>query len=313
MGRSGGILTVWNKESVEVLSSFRGEGYLGIHVKWHGNLYYVVNIYSPCDLHKKKVLWHTLLKLKESLKDGEWIIGGDFNATKNGRERKGRAVSVSNRDSELFSEFIDKSALVDIPCKGKKFTWFSGGGKSMSRIDRFIVSSIVVDRWEVIGQAVGDRDISDHCPIWLMKDNSNWGPKPFRFNNEWFSNSSFVSFVEKEWLSLKLEGRGDFVLKEKLRLLKDKLRRWDKEVFRKIELDMEQGVRDLNEADDRLVFATNSSSSSSSSSSFVENFYLRKEACSSFWRNLRIKENLMLQKSRLSWLKEGDSNSSFFP
>lgn len=93
----------------------------------------------------------------------------------------------------------------------------------------------------------------------------------------------------------KLEGIGDFVLKEKLRLLKDKLRRWNKEVFGKIDLETEEGVRDMNIAYERLV--------SDSNSSFTNNLVLRKEATSKFWRNLRIKENMLLQKSRLRWLK----------
>ncbi|XP_058758566.1 uncharacterized protein LOC131631812 [Vicia villosa] len=252
LGRSGGLLILWN-DKVEVVNSFKGEGYLGIKVCWENEMYYVVNVYSPCTLIKKIVLWKKLLKLKETFKDGEWIMGGDFNAIKNCRERKGRAVNVNKREVELFAEFIDKSALVDIPCKGKKFSCFSGDGKSMSRIDRFIVSNKVVSNWEVTGQFIGDRDISDHCPIWILKDQRNWGPKPFKFNNEWFSFDSFIPFVEKEWKSMKVEGRGDFVLKEKLRLLKDKLRIWNKDVFGRINLEMEDGVSSMNLADDKLA------------------------------------------------------------
>src|SRR4051812_18423957 len=121
IGRSGGLLILWNNK-VEVINSFRGEGYLGIKVCWENKFYYLINVYSPCIMIKKVELWKKLLELKEAFKDGDWIVGGDFNAIKNSRERKGRGLYVNNREMELFSEFIDKSELVDIPCKGKKFS-----------------------------------------------------------------------------------------------------------------------------------------------------------------------------------------------
>ncbi|XP_058726606.1 uncharacterized protein LOC131597964 [Vicia villosa] len=240
-------------------------------------------------------MWEEILTLKEAYKDGEWIVGGDFNAVKDRKERKGKVGTVNSREVELFADFIDRSSLVDVPCKGQKYTWFSGDGKVKSRIDRFLLSSVIVNRWEVVGQLIGDRDISDHFPIWIKTDVANWGPKPFKFNNEWFSLDSFIPFVE---------GRGDFVLKEKLRLLKDKLKVWNKEVFGRIELELEECVHDINLADDRL--------DTNSSSSFLANFEMRKEANGNFWKNLRIKENMFIQKSRIKWLKEGDANSGFF-
>ncbi|XP_058775098.1 uncharacterized protein LOC131649352 [Vicia villosa] len=306
VGRSGGLITLWRKYNLEVLTSFRGEGYLGIKVRWKDNDYYVVNIYSSCDIVKKKRMWTDLLELKLKFNDGEWIMGGDFNSIKNSRERKGRADRVFSKEDELFADFILLSNLMDVPCKGKKFSWFSGDGRSKSRIDRFLLSSTVVNMWDVVGQMIGDRDISDHCPIWIMTDNHNWGPKPFKFNNEWFSNASFMPFVEKEWKNLVVHGRGDFILKEKLRLIKYKNKKWNKDVFGKIDLETEEGVHDINTVDERLDFDL------LSSSTVDDDIVLRKEATGRFWRNLRIKENMLLQRSKLLWLKEGDTNSAFF-
>lgn len=50
-----------------------------------------------------------------------------------------------------------------------------------------------------MGKDIRDRDISDHCPVWLMTDKQDWGPKPFKFNSEWFQNKDFLCFVEREW------------------------------------------------------------------------------------------------------------------
>ncbi|XP_058785957.1 uncharacterized protein LOC131660684 [Vicia villosa] len=174
----------------------------------------------------------------------------------------------------------------------------------MSRIDRILVSVNVLNRWGIAGQLVGERDISHNCPVWLVEYNDNWGPKPFKFNNEWFSLDSFLPFIEKEWKSLHIEGRGDFILKEKLRLLKDKLRRWNEEVFGRIDLEVEQGVRELNLADLTLE--------GEDVDYFEETLGRRKYASCRICRNMRLKENMFLQKARLKWMKEGDANSGFY-
>ncbi|XP_058753369.1 uncharacterized protein LOC131626563 [Vicia villosa] len=247
-GMSGGLLILWKEEKVEVISSFKGDGFLGIKVIWKGDCYYVVNVYSSCESNKKRILWNELLRLKDVFVDGEWILGGDFNVIKERRERKGRSGLVNHLEAGLFEDVINKSLLVDVPCKGKKFSWYSGDGKFISRIDRVLVAANV-----------------------------------------------------KEWLKFKVKGRGDFVLKEKLRLLKDKLREWNRDVFSKYDLEMEEGVRDLNWADGRLEVEMDADLIGD----IVEK---RREASSRIWRNLKIKENMILQKSRLRWIKEGDAN-----
>ncbi|XP_058766616.1 uncharacterized protein LOC131640222 [Vicia villosa] len=249
-GLSGGLLILWKDSVCVVVHSFRGSGYLGVKVRWNNLFYYIVNIYSPCSVSLKCVLWSKLLSLKSVFSDGEWLIVGDFNNIKNKEERVGRNVGGMRSEWSDFEGFIKDIGLVDIPCKGKRFTWFSGDGRCKSRLDRFLVSNLILDRWGIVGQFVGKREISDHCPVWLMIDKGNWGPKPFKFNNEWFKHKDFFCFVEKEWLVLDVHGRGDYVLKEKLRLLKSRLSWWNYNVFGRIDLDIEEGAKDMNEIDD---------------------------------------------------------------
>ncbi|MCI51541.1 hypothetical protein A2U01_0072785, partial [Trifolium medium] len=61
----------------------------------------------------------------------------------------------------LFKRFVDEMEVVDVPVLGKKFSWFSTDGKSMSRIDRFLLSDGFIVKNGVSGQWIGDRDISD--------------------------------------------------------------------------------------------------------------------------------------------------------
>ncbi|XP_058725657.1 uncharacterized protein LOC131596949 [Vicia villosa] len=216
-GAAGGILTLWNSNTMRVLNSFGERGYLGLKVVWREKLYYAVNIYSSSNLVKKRNLWDRLLYLKNIFSDGEWVLGGDFNAVRNRREKKVASFLNSSMEWSEFEEFIRVCGVEDVP-----------------------------------SQLVGDRDISYHCLVRLLNDKSNWGPKPFKVNKEWFSNKGFIPFVRKEWLSIKVYGRGDFVLKEKLRILKEKLRWWNANIFGKFDLEVEENVRILNDGDEEV-------------------------------------------------------------
>ncbi|XP_058742118.1 uncharacterized protein LOC131614567 [Vicia villosa] len=246
---AGGLLTIWKEKEVDVINIFKGVRYLGIKFQKEHKFYYSVNIYSSCDLTQKRILWRKLLDLKEVFNDGEWIMGGNFNAIKDRNERKGRTEVFNHNDINYFADFIHESRLVDLPCKGKKYTWYSGDRKSRSRIDRFLISDKVVNDW---GWWVNLWVIEIFMTIALYGwkwDNKNWGHKSFKFNNEWFSFKFFIPFVESEWKGFKVEGRGDFVLKEKLYLLKGRLQWWNKEVFRRTNLDVEEGVQKINLGD----------------------------------------------------------------
>lgn len=51
----------------------------------------------------------------------------------------------------------------------------------------------------------------------------------------WFSDSKFIEFVEEAWRNMNFEGWVAFVLKEKLKELKKKLKTWDLEPFGNLE------------------------------------------------------------------------------
>ncbi|GAU47952.1 hypothetical protein TSUD_06860 [Trifolium subterraneum] len=191
--------------------------------------------------------------------------------------------------------------LLDVPVLGKKFSWFSANGKSMSRIDRFLLSDGFVSKYGITGQWIGDRDISDHCPIWLLVSSYKWGPKPFRVINGWLDHPDFLPFVESAWKSFVVHGKKAYVLKEKFRLLKERLRKWNKEVYGYLDLNIEKTVNEINDIENML-------GDDDMEVELTRRQGLNKE----FWSQLYHKESLLKQKSRTRWVKEGDSNSRYF-
>lgn len=77
----------------------------------------------------------------------------------------------------------------------------------------------------------------------------NWGSKPFRVLNCWFQNPSFRKFVEDFWSNLQVHGRSAYVFKEKLKLLKSGLKRWNTKVFGDMNLIRQGLLRKLNDLD----------------------------------------------------------------
>lgn len=114
----------------------------------------------------------------------------------------------------------------------------------------------------------------------------------------------FPSFINKEWKCYKFTGRGNYVLKEKLRQLNISLKKWNIDVFGWIDLKVDTTMQKLNDLDFQV---------SNLDISIIDKLALRRELASAeVWNHLNLKEGLLRHKSRALWLKEGDRNYSFF-
>lgn len=90
----------------------------------------------------------------------------------------------------------------------------------MIMMDRFILLEILILKWKVVGQMVGERVVPDLIPIWILANNSNEGPNSFKGFNVWFEYPDFEYFVENVWSSSGVHGKCVFVMKEKLKILR---------------------------------------------------------------------------------------------
>ena len=78
------------------------------------------------------------------------------------------------------------------------------------------------------------RNFSDHCPILLRAKSVDWGPKSFRILDCWLTDKSFKATVLQSWKSDQPHqpvGWGAYILKEKFKRLKIRLKKWNQEQF----------------------------------------------------------------------------------
>lgn len=86
----------------------------------------------------------------------------------------------------------------------------------------------------------------------------NWGPKPFKFNNYWLRHKVLKDFVEEEWNKIHVKGRGDYVLIEKLKVLKGRISEWNREVYGWLNLNINKACKEMKFLDNEFVhFADN--------------------------------------------------------
>ncbi|KAF1864335.1 hypothetical protein Lal_00021991, partial [Lupinus albus] len=218
IGKSGGLLCIWKKDVFQKIAHRNGKGFLGVidNDLASRELCYIINVYSPCNYKEKREVWLELGQWKNESSCNMWCIIGDFNSVKSSEERKGRESHGRLKEMRNFNGFINNLALIDLPLVGRRFTWIKGDGRTMSRLDRFLITSNWAKKWPSFIQKGLQRLVSDHCAVVLLDSNLDWGPKPFR---------------------------------KKLRMLKSFLKVWNKEHFRIIDTKIDLAAAGIHQLD----------------------------------------------------------------
>ena len=115
-----------------------------------------------------------------------------------------------------------------------------------------------------------------------MDRSINWGPKPFRTLDCWFDHPDFKNFVKSNWQELNFEGKPAFVLKEKLKALKGRLREWNRDCFGFLNSKINNVKAELHCVEMKLE-------NPSPSEAAIER---KKSKNAELWQLLRRKENL---------------------
>jgi len=89
---------MWNNSIFEVDRREKGRSFLLLEGRCISNnqRLMIVNVYAPCDLAGKRVLWDDLNQLKASNPNGLWCFLGDFNNIRSPEEK----ISLSQRSTD---------------------------------------------------------------------------------------------------------------------------------------------------------------------------------------------------------------------
>ena len=201
-----------------------------------------------------------------------------------------------------FNEFIDRMEFLDMPMLGRNFTWCNSfDGDRWSRLDRFLVNPIWLEKFRLKLWGL-PRSMSDHCPLLLMEDDRNWGPRPFRFLNAWTLHPKFLELVRRSWSQNEIEGWAGYRFRRKLYALKEDLKLWNTEIFGNVDNQLKMAEEELHELDLKAEAGP-----------LVESEIQRRRVVrDQMWKLSRRKQWMWQQKSRVKWTQEGDKNTMYF-
>ncbi|KAM1304224.1 hypothetical protein ACFX2F_021920 [Malus domestica] len=171
------------------------------------------------------------------------------------------------------------------------------------RLDRCLGNFQWIDAWSLLECSTLPRISSDHCPLLVSFSKLTITPKaPFRFHSMWLDHQDFFPLVEDVWKSSNFYGCPMYVLGAKLRVLKSRIKVWNKSVFGDVNMNVDKAFDALDEIQKEI----------SSLGPSEERFTKEDNASLCVQNALIAQEKFYRDKSRIKWLSEGDNNTSFF-
>ena len=147
--------------------------YLIVNAEAQGTIMTLVNLYGP-NADEPGFFENVHSKL-DGQHIGDLVMGGDFNFGFDmnlDRKTSGRIVSNNDRCKRVVQNMMNEYNLIDIwreqnPFK-REYTCIRGGGRSMSRIDLFLVSETLVYGIGEMDTKIVDGFLADHRMVTLQ-------------------------------------------------------------------------------------------------------------------------------------------------
>ncbi|XP_074304469.1 uncharacterized protein LOC141639191 [Silene latifolia] len=258
-------------------------------------------VYAFNSIHERAPLWNHLRRLASHV-SGPWAIARDFNCVLSATERVGG--NTPSVEIEPFRQCVADCGVIDIAATGSLFTWNNKQKPKesiYSRIDRFLINKDWCDHMPDLYAHFLPEGLLDHTPCILSSSKSTQGKRYFKYFNMWGDANEFLPTVKSNW-DKSLAGTHMFKLAKNLKNLKPALKRLNRERYNDIEHTtsrLQKQVQDLQEQIGR-------------NPSDVQLITAEYEASQELKKLSIARDSYLAQKAKQTWMKEGDTNSSYF-
>jgi endonuclease/exonuclease/phosphatase family metal-dependent hydrolase len=299
-GASGGLLVRW------VGNAFVGQVLLeesfGIVISFTSVLslekFTLVNVYGPCEGFEREnfVAWLFHLDIAD---DANWILLGDFNFYRFVESRNQPGANLS--DIETFNEIISCLGLIELPMKGRSFTWSNmQRDPLLVQLDWFFTSFAWTIKYPNTLVHPLARPTSDHVPCVISIGSSIPKAKVFRFENYWIRLVGFLEKVNSIWEVFCL-GDAAKCLSAKFKRLRKGLRQWNSS------FSMLQVL--INNCNEVILMLDDIEEQRNL---HITEWNFRNTVKNKLQNLLLCKQDYWKKRCTARWAKLGDENTSFF-
>jgi hypothetical protein len=129
-----------------------------------------------------------------------WLLVGDFNLYRSPSNRN--KLGADHAEMFLFNEAISTLGLVELPLKGRRFTWSNKQiSPLLERLDWFFTSANWTLSYPSTFAYSLVMETSDHVPCVISISTSIPKRSRFQFENYWMEHRDFLEVVQNGWVA----------------------------------------------------------------------------------------------------------------
>lgn len=294
-GRSGGLALMWkNNVSLSLISQ---DGRLiDTHVTYNNKSFYLSCVYGHPVQSERHYLWETLERISEQRSD-EWMLIGDFNEILSNAEKIGGPLHEewTFRD---FRNMVSTCDLMDIRSRGDRFSWVEERHTHTVKccLDRVFINSVMAASFQNAEADFLEFTGSDHKPVAVyINDTVLTRYRPFRFDNRLLDIPDLKHVVNEGW-NFRNNSQG-IVITERIRSCRQAMAK----LKHRSNLNADMRIRTIQSRLNRAMESTRR---------------MDRQQIPQLQQDLNRaysdEERYWKQKSRNTWMHEGDRNTSYF-